>query len=403
MATTIGSIYETDVTSTLTGRRQTWTGVSGLSGVRKEMTDEVTQRFQARSALGEIIVNPMRSFQVGISCTGDQATARSTNYSYGTKYAYWEWQGCGIALKEGAIAPTWQPPYRVADERDTTRVVDETVTKLWAESAQSNANLFVGLAELGETIAMLREPLSQLGNLIDRKILKTYGRKAAKRVTVKQTRDAVMGSWMEIRYGWRPLVYEILGVLKALEEKENRVRAFYRASTRKSFSASSDITHSYGSWSTTYRKTTTEEVVCRAGMIMEDSVSLSRRLGLDLSGLLVVPWEVIPASFVLDWIANVGTWLQAVGAYAAREPLSSWYTMEKVITTSFVPIATTPVSGRLIVSPASDYMTVTLTEKARVRHVGPPRLTLKADLTQVKSVLHTIDLGIILKQKVKLR
>lgn len=368
------------------------------------MQDDVTQRFRQRSEKGEIIVNPMASYSIGLSAGGDNGLARSTGYTCGTKYGYWELQGPYVGLHEGCNNPDWYPPYRACDASATTRIIDETVTAMWAESSSHDADLFVGLAELSETIAMLRKPLSSIQKLLGQAVRKQRKKtKTRGRVTPKEYREAVTGTWMETRYGWRPFLSEISGILKALESPHGVQRKFYRKSSKKEFSTTETVAHNMGSWTTTYQRDITETVVCRAGMVIDDEVSLARALGLDLSGLLVVPWEVIPASFVLDWVANVGDYLSAIGAYATRKPTATWYTLEKTIVTSIYPVGTVPAAGRLMIRNPNDRIQVVLVEKNRIKNAPPPSLTVKADWAQVKSVSHTIDLAIILSQKLKLR
>lgn len=404
MASATYRYYQTDVSCALLGTRLVDTGIASKVGTRKWMQDDVTQRFRQRSESGEIIVNPMSSYSIGVSAGGDNGHARSTAYSCGTKYGYWDMQGPWIGIREGSNDPNWYPPYRACDATATSRIIEETVTAMWAESSAHDANLYVGLAELAETIGMLRKPLSSIQKLLGKAVRKQRKKTKVKgRVTSKEYREAVTGTWMEARYGWRPFISEISGVLKALEKPQGTARKFYRKSSKKEFSTTATVVHDFGSWTTTYRRDTTETVVCRAGMVIDDEVSLARALGLDLSGLLVVPWEVIPASFVLDWVANVGNYLSAIGAYATRKPTATWYTLEKTIVTSVYPVTTVPVAGRLIVRNPNDRIQVVLVEKNRIKNAPPPSLTIKADWAQFKSVQHTIDLAIILSQKLKLR
>lgn len=126
----------------------------------------------------------------------------------------------------------------------------------------------------------------------------------------------IPSAWLELQYGWIPLMSDIRGALFHLSR---RSRFDLPIVTVKSTGRSEDVI-------------TTGNIGCRAfsavykhNYIVKQQVKVTLSYGMadpglaELSSLglinpLEIVWEVIPYSFVVDWFLPVGGWLSALTA-----------------------------------------------------------------------------------------
>lgn len=152
--------------------------------------------------------------------------------------------------------------------------------------------------------------------------------------------------WLEFRYGWSPLVHDIVDEMKAFDAVMRRKdhletsgspittdgRAVFKAKALEKLSGtvSSNITANpaLGEASRgrqTYRRDIEQKVECHAYAHYCHSVSgfLSR---FNDFGAFDVPraiWELCPWSFVIDWFIPIGDWLGALTPKVGVEILAS--------------------------------------------------------------------------------
>lgn len=113
--------------------------------------------------------------------------------------------------------------------------------------------------------------------------------------------------WLELQYGWLPLVQDAYGAAQALAQQLNEPAVqTYRVRRRKEHSISPIVNHisNGGDWGVS--------LVTRAQLIAKleevDVVSLN-----GLSDPSSVLWELTPWSFVADWFIPIGNYLAARG------------------------------------------------------------------------------------------
>lgn len=114
----------------------------------------------------------------------------------------------------------------------------------------------------------------------------------------------VSGRWLEMQYGWIPLVSQSFEAAKALEAITGpRVLRFRASSATKH--GSYDGTQNPFTWgypvAVSYSKR----------LLAELSEDLSLQRSLALVDPLQIAWELVPYSFVVDWFIPVGTYLSA--------------------------------------------------------------------------------------------
>jgi len=180
-------------------------------------------------------------------------------------------------------------------------------------------------------------------------------------LTAKQLLRSGAGDYLQWSFGLRPLISDVLGVYRAVRQTQKRVNAFVSSAGRTRTSHYTRVLEEYtpyqhdvgwagswsyvnftdpngqgieGSWSIaaqchTERDVWTNPTVFHAQVeynynYTQYQLDNARMLGLlDAIGVNLNPaiiWNAIPWSFVVDWVANVSSWLdqQKVGNMEPR-------------------------------------------------------------------------------------
>lgn len=235
----------------------------------------------------------------------------------------------GTQHARGAHAPFWEPvlanfPYSLI-EANTNAFNDRVRKKYNALGREFEGGVFVG--ELKETLLMLRHPLQGMT-----KLTKSYftsassiksrftrsNRKAERRSLVHALND----TYLEYTYGMAPLMNDVQSIHSLLsssigapginkervsvysEMKQSSPWTYYRTigcgigPTNLYWWGSAEFTHS---------------IRARAYYDLSDRGILST-LGFDLSSFVPTMWELLPWSFVIDYVSNLGEVVSALGA-----------------------------------------------------------------------------------------
>lgn len=219
----------------------------------------------------------------------------SLKYPYG-KYEYFEDWGAGYLWKQEGPFSNYSchedpEPYPVA------AVYNKALDKFYGAIRNSDLNLAVDLAEGKQTIRMVADATRALISL----------KKIALRAASKPA-TSLAKSWLGAQYGWRPL----LSTLHDLAEFAQSNYLYRRVKVRSSQSFerptvfTSTISPSYR-----YRTRMSYRVELSALYEVVDSrlFDASRLSSLDPA---VIAWELLPFSFVVDWVFDIGSYLAAV-------------------------------------------------------------------------------------------
>jgi hypothetical protein len=115
----------------------------------------------------------------------------------------------------------------------------------------------------------------------------------------------ISGSFLELSYGWTPTVQDAFSAAKAFEEISKGPRGVtFKVSKRRIWLTSSSP---QGIVIQRFRN----EI--RRGYIYEQSEELSALRSIGLVDPLSILWERIPWSFVIDWFAPIGSYLELIG------------------------------------------------------------------------------------------
>lgn len=375
-----------------------WTNFSASSwtlvGVLETMSDIVTPNWKQKMARGEIIFNPMTSSrrESGIVDGGVGAYFDTQNISCVATQTRFEvdhqtnfFSGYLNPLYGTTAQPV--PVVSAISDLDIADLVTEVSTRLLSERGRADNNLFESVAEYKKTIAMFRKPTDSLFRWS-----KSNGSKV-----MKLTPE---NAWLAYRYGLKPFIKDVTGIIEGLSKKVGNRRKTSRAngSLQRSTVESSGTTRSPVSLTFNIQKVDSVEV--RAMSIDEYAADLISNIGFTGKGLLTLPWELIPYSFVADWFVNVGDFIGALAPAPGYKQLGSCVTVRRSIynlysagSTSIVPASgyrTPPIRG---VTGSCYSSLVTKTRSG----IGAPGIVLKHDF-KLDDAVRLLDALALLKQ-----
>lgn len=119
------------------------------------------------------------------------------------------------------------------------------------------------------------------------------------------TEEWLASNWLQLQYGWKPLVSDIYGAAAHLATMQNRPQVLtYRVSRKKSYPQ-----HGGGSPSPSYRLVGTN---VRIGAIKAIITKINEASLVGLTNPASLLWEKLPYSFVFDWVIPIGSYLDAL-------------------------------------------------------------------------------------------
>lgn len=168
-------------------------------------------------------------------------------------------------------------------------------------------NLAVSAAQGKQTVNMVVNAAHSIGGAL-RDLRRGRFESAARRLGVNQrpsklSEKDVAGRWLELQYGWLPLMSDVYEASKAYEALTKGPR-IDRVSVSLTREGVFDSSSSKLNWSC---KGTVKE---KWRLIYEMTEQLSAGRSLGLTDPLSVAWEIIPYSFVVDWFIPIGTYLE---------------------------------------------------------------------------------------------
>lgn len=120
---------------------------------------------------------------------------------------------------------------------------------------------------------------------------------------------SVTQGWLELQYGWKPLLNDIYGAAQFLAQQNNwSPRSRIQSSSKRMVVRNSVIESDLQTKRT--KQTDTYEV--KYVVYFQEPSGASPRTALGLSNPLAVAWELVPFSFVVDWFLPLGDYFSNV-------------------------------------------------------------------------------------------
>lgn len=223
-------------------------------------------------------------------------------------------------------------------DSDAVYAETQALAKLQSKLSGVGVSVPLTIADAGKTADMIMGAALRLATSY-RHVRHGNFKAAAKALGLNKTPKrvgryrSVDDNWLEYRYGWRLVVNDITSYMKQIHNMlttqpvVHRETAMFESTSRK-ISTTPDYKGT-GSFSEIFKYTkngiTTRYVMATAGYVYSlESVSLSTGQQLGLLNPLAVAWDLIPASFMVDWAVNVSSVLEGITAFQGKTFLDGW-------------------------------------------------------------------------------
>lgn len=186
-----------------------------------------------------------------------------------------------------------------------------------ASSRRETLDGLTFLAELHKTKDLIKSSMGRVFNFADRALAQ------ARRVSRRPSSVPRLFSkyWLEYRYGWRPLLYDIQDLVHQVQEG-SRTYNEGRSAVSVDLGSSSTLVTGGTSYDTTCVRTVVGTRTYRGYAFSVGHYGSTPSFNPIQTG-----WELIPYSFVVDWFFNVGDFLTAVTPNPAVDTPVSGYSV----------------------------------------------------------------------------
>lgn len=185
--------------------------------------------------------------------------------------------------------------------------LDFLLQKAWAEVKSSGIDILTEMAEAPETIELFRsyaKGLKKRSDHVHRQARKRNRRNGRRRAAA--IADRFKETWMETRYGWRPIVASAEEIVETWEDwkssKPKHVKARKSRTTTSTDTVKGAVWFPYGTQmvftNSSHSHTHTGRAVVITALV-KGTVPASITIN-----PLATAWELVPASFCVDWFLN---------------------------------------------------------------------------------------------------
>lgn len=289
----------------------------------REMHDVVTENYYKRSALGEVIINPCKIisvFEEALPGRGKWGQDAKDSYSRATY------------MVGDFIADTSTFENRMEHLNTHEGVLEDwatiVTTEAYAKVTSAEASVLVTLGELTETKQLLLKSCDRMRKLASH--LRTLRRQYL--TSGRAVRAKAFDTWLEIRYGWIPLVSDLKAIKKTLTDlEENARRQTFRAFHPLEYSDEDELVLETTYESRRWKRTLYLSGEASAGVLCEQGYLSTP----DVWGLTKLPqamWDLTRLSFAVDWFFNVADTIAAWTPDTLWKPLGNWTTLRYTLT-----------------------------------------------------------------------
>lgn len=222
--------------------------------------------------------------------------------------------------------------YGIAGASDQVNFVDKKAIRSFYRNADNiDVNLSVSAVEAAKTVAMVNQSarrlagairaikrfdISELYKSLGMGTGRSYRRANRKANNAKRGRtpfrDYVSSTWLEVMYGWRPVLYEVKGALDAMDASYDLTPYDIRIQGKSSRKLDMAGWHD---WWPFAEGGGTNEVMVKYVCYYNVRDPLHQKANdFGLFNLSEVAWELTPYSFVIDQFVPVGDFLRGLTA-----------------------------------------------------------------------------------------
>lgn len=216
--------------------------------------------------------------------------------------------------------------FPMTNANTVSRALTECLNKL----KDADLNLSEAIATVDQSLGMLAGALMSLYSALRvahkflkgdssairslRKALQSRNRGDRRRLLAKVNK-ATTSRWLEYQYGWHPLMQDVATIVEALKAQSKQFNGS-RVSATRNVSYEEPLPpfnpQSSGALAKVSGKIVSGAKVRLDAKVKDLDAYLLDKVGLANFGLLL--WEIVPFSFVIDWMMPVGNVIQAFSA-----------------------------------------------------------------------------------------
>lgn len=372
----------------------------GVAQVGEKQTtyDVVTPDYFKRRSKGEIIINPFSSVHYYATCTfsGVSVKVGTANPAVWNDYV---WTGPYLAYWMNGVQSSVAPDLITRQERD--RLVAIASTKCWGAVSASKVQLLQTLADIKRTIELVRHPLASAESFVRKARNRKNSSWSDRSLTVAKY---MAREWLTYRYGWRQLYLDVKGVLDAVgtHERTGLLQTRANTKTRSEVSETLMVKANNSTFEIEVSKSTQDELYVKCGLFYDGKLDVPKYLGLTYLDVLAAAWDIIPYSFVIDWVVDVQSYLSAltpfylVPARGAYTTLTRVKTLTHQVTGQVNMLASNWIQYGSVTSAPSGIAISIERSKTRIKGIGDPSLSLVANIGDLVSIRVLDSIALIL-------
>jgi len=234
--------------------------------------------------------------------------------------------------EDGTVGPDWYIYPGNTDLLDASVADARARNKVLNEVKNSTVNLGQVYGERAQTVLLVETTIQRVVKTV-RYLRSGNWNAAANEVGVASSRNrhagfskrhsknpqqAIADGWLELQYGWRPLLQDVYGSLEYVNNKQKRIvrqRVSKSASDNDRWGSGTEVTDLFTTYVDQKRKASVKYTLFYAAP-NEFLKTLSEG---GVTNPALVAWELLPWSFVVDWFLPVGNFISSWDATVGLE------------------------------------------------------------------------------------
>lgn len=201
------------------------------------------------------------------------------------------------------------------ESKSDANVANQALIRARNKIKATDVNLGVAFAErsatarlVGSTAVNIAKSYRQLRRGEIRNAMDTLGISSSRR---EPRGGNAPRKWLELQYGWKPLLSDVYGSVHALSKRRG---SDWLVTAKGRSKSSGEIVREFSSFGAG-RVTASYEhsAMCRIDALPRNDAIMSLA-SLGITNPLLIGWELLPFSFVVDWFLPIGGWLESLDA-----------------------------------------------------------------------------------------
>lgn len=212
-----------------------------------------------------------------------------------------------------------------------SRISDQkmNLAQTFAERLQTSGTLIHTVNRLASFALMLRKgnfdaARQVLGTRVGKDLLKDFVPRGGN-LKKPPSRDVFANLWLEYSYAWRPLVADIYGAAELLAQVHLQNRPLIATAKVEVPDEQYKLVTSGGITTRVSSKWTSRAKIVARYVMDSDMLAVAQQTG--LSNPLLLTWELLPYSFVVDWVLPIGDYIKNLSATQGLVFKDGWLTV----------------------------------------------------------------------------